>query len=88
MELNVPSILTNRGEEMKVIINFEDRIEVLFLSKDTYSEDSRYIMEVPDEFFAKYEKLENEYATMQEELTKLWDARIEFLMFELNEKKK
>ena len=73
---------------MKVIINFEDRIEVLFLSKDTYSEDSRYIMEVPDEFFAKYEKLENEYATMQEELTKLWDARIEFLMFELNEKKK
>ena len=74
---------------MKVIINFEDRIEVLFLSKDTSSEDSRYIMEVPDEFFAKYEKLEKEYATMQEELTKLWDARIEFLMFELlNEEKK
>jgi hypothetical protein len=73
---------------MKVIINFEDRIEVLFLSKDTSSEDSRYIMEVPDEFFAKYENLENEYATMQKELEKLWDARIEFLMFELNEKKK
>ncbi len=34
------------------------------------------------------EKLEKEYATMQEELTKLWDARIEFLMNELNEKKK
>ena len=74
---------------MKVIINFEDRIEVLFLSKDSCSEDSRYSMEVPDEFFAKYEKLEKEYATMQEELTKLWDARIEFLMFELlNEEKK
>jgi hypothetical protein len=88
MELNVSSLPVKRGKEMKVIINFEDRIEVLFLSKDTSSEDSRYIMEVPDEFFAKYEKLENEYATMQEELTKLWDARIEFLMFELNEKKK
>ena len=73
---------------MKVIINFEDRIEVLFLSKDTSSDDSRYIMEVPDEFFAKYEKLEKEYANMQEELTKLWDARIEFLMFEMIEKKK
>ena len=74
---------------MKVILNVEDSIEVWFLSKDTCSEDSRYAMEVPDEFFAKYEKLENEYTTMQEELTKLWDARIEFLMFELlNEEKK
>ena len=73
---------------MKVIINFEDRIEFLFLSKDTSSEDSRYIMEVPDEFFEKYEKLENEYATMQEKYEKLWDERIEFLMNELNEKKK
>ena len=88
MELNVSSLPVKRGKEMKVIINFEDRIEVLFLSKDTSSEDSRYIMEVPDEFFKKYEKLENEYATMQKELEKLWDARIEFLMNELNEKKK
>ena len=73
---------------MKVILNFEDRIEVLFLSKDTSSEYSTFAMEVPDEFFAKYEKLEKEYATMQEELAKLWDARIEFLMNKFNEKKK
>lgn len=88
MESYLSSLPVKRGKEMKVILNVEDRIEVWFLSKDTCSEDSRYAMEVSDEFFAKYEKLEKEYTTMQEELTKLWDARIEFLMNELNEKKK
>jgi hypothetical protein len=58
---------------MKTYIDKDERYPDYYLSEDSWYEYNR-LVEVSDDFYAKYERIKREYAELQEELEQLYDT--------------
>jgi hypothetical protein len=77
MESNLPPLSTQRREEMKIPVGFEERHDFMYLliGNNGYGRDGDE-MEVPDELIERYKRIEPEFEKIQKELGEIWDAYI------------